>query len=117
MHATKAPALGRGFVRASLLQRAKPVVDVPADLVLGKAVALLKLAFELLAPTLDHIEIVVGELAPFLFGGALELLPIAFNPVPIQRILHCWVEMGFQRRGPSRVPGTCGIVNSRSAAP
>jgi hypothetical protein len=56
-------------------------------LVLGEAVALLQLAFALLTAALDHIEIVVGELALFLLGGALELLPVTFDPVPIHRHL------------------------------
>jgi hypothetical protein len=57
------------------------------NLILGEAVALLQLAFELFAATLDHVEIVVGEFAPLLFGLPLELLPVAFNPVPIHRYL------------------------------
>src|SRR5262245_32997141 len=84
--ATKKPRRPAGaFAQANLLQRAEPVVHVLADLVLGKAVALLKLALELLAAPLDHVEVVIGELAPFFLGGALELLPVAFNPVPIHR--------------------------------
>src|SRR5580704_5508634 len=63
----------------NLFQRPEPVIHVPVDLILGEAVALLQLAFELLAATLDHVEIVVGELAPFFLGEALELLPVAFN--------------------------------------
>jgi hypothetical protein len=57
------------------------------DLILGEAVALLELAFELLASTLDHVEIVVSELAPFFLGRALELLPVTFDPVPIHHHL------------------------------
>src|SRR3981081_632336 len=82
----KSPGECRGFSSrcgVNLLQRPEPVVHIPVDLVLGKAVALLQLAFELLAPALDHVEIVVGELAPFFLGGALELLPVTFDPVPI----------------------------------
>jgi len=74
--------------RASLQvspQHLDPIVHVFPDLVLGEAVALLQLAFELIAATFDHVQVVVGELAPFLLGGALELLPIAFDPVPIHR--------------------------------
>src|SRR5207245_9010946 len=81
-----------------LFPRLDPVGHIPADLVLGKAVTLLELAFELLAATLDHVEIVVGELAPLLLGGALELLPVAFNPVPIHRHPSVWVEMTINER-------------------
>src|SRR5580693_592721 len=73
-----------------LLQRPEPVVHVLVDLILGEAVALLQLAFELVAPALDDVEIVVGELAPFLLGGALELFPVSFDPVPI----HCDLLLG-----------------------
>ena len=75
------------------------------DLILGEAVALLQLAFELLAAAFDPVEIVIGELAPFLLGGALELLPVALDPVPI----HCHlsdasVEMALKRLDAARVP-------------
>ena len=88
----KAPALAGAFAmrqRASSvsLQRREPIVHVLSDLVLGEAVALLQLAFELLAAALDHIQVVVGELPPFLLRGALELLPVTFDPVPIHRRL------------------------------
>src|SRR6202043_4170815 len=81
----------RSFSAAKLLQRPEPVIDIPVNLILGKAVALLQLAFELLAAAFDHIEIVIGELAPLLLGLALELLPITFNLVPIHRhLLQRW---------------------------
>ena len=73
--------------QGNLLQRPEPVVYILVDLVLGETVALLQLDLELLAAALDHVEVVVGELAPLLLGGALELLPVAFNPVPIHRHL------------------------------
>src|SRR5258707_450555 len=50
-----------------------------------EAVALLQLAFQLIAATLDHVEIIIGEFAPLLLGLAFDLLPVAFNPVPIHR--------------------------------
>src|ERR1700730_5948465 len=70
-----------------LFQRPEPVVHILVDLILGEAVALLQLAFELLTAALDHVEIVVGEFAPLFLGLALELLPVTFNPVPIHRRL------------------------------
>src|SRR5437016_10114417 len=66
-----------------LLQRLEPVVHILVDLILGKAVTLLQLALQLFATAFDHIEIVVGKFAPFFLGGTLELLPVAFNPVPV----------------------------------
>src|SRR3981081_860765 len=71
--------------QADLFERLEPVIHILVNLILGEAVALLQLAFELLAATLDHIEIVVGGLAPLFLRGSLELLPVTFNPVPI----HC----------------------------
>src|SRR5258708_40351675 len=70
-----------------LLQRPEPVIDIPVNLILGKTVALLQLAFELLASAFDHVEIVVGEFAPLLLRRTLELLPVALDPVPIHRRL------------------------------
>ena len=64
------PGLGRfsaivsGRSSEILLQRPEPVVHVLVDLVLGEAVALLQLAFELFAAAFDHIEVVVGEFTP-----------------------------------------------------
>ena len=53
--------------------------------VLRHAVALLKPAAELRALALDDVKIIVGELAPLLLNLAFELLPIAFDTIPIQR--------------------------------
>jgi hypothetical protein len=83
----RSPGLfGRSRALSGSPQRLEPVVHVFSDLVLGEAVALLQLAFELLAAALDHVQVVVGQLAPFFLGGALELLPVSFEPVPIH---HC----------------------------
>src|SRR5205807_9239770 len=80
---------GAFAVRKRLFQRPEPVVYILVDLILGEAVALLQLAFELFTPAFDDVEIVVGELAPLLLGLALELLPIAFDAVPIHCNLLC----------------------------
>src|SRR5690349_9811542 len=61
--------------------RAVPGVDVLADLILGEAVALLNLAFELVAAAVDDIEIVIGELAPLFLHLALDLLPVPFDAI------------------------------------
>src|SRR6266852_3461327 len=78
----KAPATTGAF-RAlndvNSLQRLEPVVHILVDLVLGEAVALLQLAFELFAAPFDHVEIVVGEFAPLFLRGALEFLPVALT--------------------------------------
>src|SRR5262245_16617161 len=54
--------------------RGQPAVDVLAHLVLGLAVALLDLAFELVAAAADDVKIVVGQLTPLLLDLALDLL-------------------------------------------
>jgi len=60
-----------------------PIIYVLADLILGIAVTLLNLAFELVSATADDVEIVVREFAPLLFDLPLNLLPISFNLVPV----------------------------------
>src|SRR5215204_3856626 len=64
-----------------------PVVHFTSDLVLLIPVTLLDLAFELVAAAVDHVQVVIGELAPLLFDVALELLPVPFNPIPIHHRL------------------------------
>jgi hypothetical protein len=56
-------------------------------LVLGQAVAFLILTLKLLLSPIDYIEVVVGEPAPLLLGSALELLPVAFDSIPIHDTL------------------------------
>src|SRR5882757_6787865 len=67
----------------------EPGIDLALRLVPRNAVALLQPAGELLALALDHIEVVVGELAPLLLSLALELFPVAFDTIPIHRFTPC----------------------------
>src|SRR4029079_3493767 len=60
-----------------------PAIHLLFGLVLGNAISLLDFADKLGAATLDDREIVVGELAPLLLGFAGELLPIAFDSIPV----------------------------------
>src|SRR4030081_2542185 len=46
---------GAFFTYLKSAQRLEPVVDVPVDLILGVPVALLQLAFQLLATAFDHV--------------------------------------------------------------
>src|SRR5258705_9288746 len=55
--------------------------------ILGDAVLLLDLAREQVALAGDHIQLVVGQLAPLLFRLALDLLPVAFDAIPIHLLL------------------------------
>src|SRR5262245_9802816 len=83
------PRLTPGSETSSLLWcgspalRRVPVVDVPADLILGQTVALLDLAFELIPATRDDVEIIVGELAPLLLHLPFDLLPISLHAIPV----------------------------------
>src|SRR5262245_65209569 len=70
---------------SSSIHAVKPGVDLAIGFVLRHAVALLKPAAELRALTLDDVEVVAGELAPLLLNLAFELLPIAFDTIPIHR--------------------------------
>jgi hypothetical protein len=62
---------------------AVPGVNIALDLIPRLAVALLDLAFELVATSVDDVQVIVGELAPPLLDFALDLLPVSFNAVPI----------------------------------
>ena len=58
--------------------RFQPGVDVFPDLVLRDSISLLDYPLQLIAMTLDFVQIVVGEIAPLLFDLALELFPVTF---------------------------------------
>jgi hypothetical protein len=62
------------------------VVDILSGLVLGDAVPLLDLAFQLVTTSIDDVEVVVGKIALFLFDLALHLFPVSFNSIPIHEI-------------------------------
>ena len=64
-----------------------PHGDLLFSFFLADAVALLNLAEQLFALSGDHVQVVVGELAPLLFDLAFELAPIAFHAVVIQSVL------------------------------
>lgn len=47
------------------------------------AVAFLDFAFQLLAPAIDLVEIVIGEFTPLFLDLALGLFPVSFNAIPV----------------------------------
>ena len=53
-----------------------PIIDILLHHVLGMAVALLDLAFELLALAVYRGKVVISELAPLFLDLADELLPV-----------------------------------------
>src|SRR3954451_25157138 len=65
----------------------EPGIDLPLGVILCDTIALLKPPGEFRPFALDHVEIVVGELAPLLLSLAFELFPVAFNAVPIHVLL------------------------------
>src|SRR5690606_12114710 len=73
---------------------AAKVIDISARLFARLAVGLLDLADELVALSLDLLEVVVCEAAPALARLALDLLPVSFDLVPVHQAFSCG------RRGP-----------------
>src|SRR5215468_6768209 len=92
--------------RSTSLHGFQPGVDFALGLVPGVAVALLQTAGELSALALDDIQIVVGELAPFLLHLALELLPIAFDTIPVHASSPISLEFAFSDAAASCVCAT-----------
>src|ERR1043165_9448935 len=69
------------------LHAVDPAIDLLLRLVLGDAVALLDAADELVLLAVDDGDVVLGQLAPLLLDLAGELLPIAFDTIPIHLAL------------------------------
>src|SRR5262245_35051023 len=97
----------------------EPSVDLALGIVLGNAVALLKPARKLGALALDHIEVVVGELAPLLLNLALELFPVAFHAVPIHGFLLLLgiSELAKEPRGAHKSSDSWHLPNAPHRAP
>src|SRR5512132_3795168 len=77
-------------------------IDLLFGLVLRDAIRFLQLACELIALAGDRVDLVVGQLAPLFLDLARQLLPVAFNPIPV----HC----SAPHHGPpwsSRTPDKC----------
>ena len=87
---------------------ARPVVDLAARLISGNAVALLNLAFQLVALAGDGGQIVIGQIAPLLLDLALDLLQ--FPSTRFQSIAG--LRFGLARQSPNThlKPGTAAIV-------
>ena len=68
---------------SDMSHRFQPGVDVFPDLVLRDSLPLLDYSLQLIAMTLDFVQIVVGEIAPLLFDLSLELFPVTFHAIPV----------------------------------
>src|SRR5262252_1368212 len=64
-----------------------PVPDLPVRFVSRDPVALLDPADQLFTAAVDHVEVVIGKLAPLLLDTALHLLPVALHGVPVHEYL------------------------------
>src|ERR1044071_4669744 len=82
------------------LHAVDPAIDLLLRLVLGDAVALLDAANELVLLAVDDGDVVLGQLAPLLLDLAGELLPVAFNAIPIHLSLLWVVAFLALRRCP-----------------
>src|SRR5208283_2249014 len=60
-----------------------PIGDLPFCLVSGYSVSFLNLADEHFSTTVDSREVVVRQLSPAFLHRALQLLPIAFDTIPV----------------------------------
>src|SRR5579864_5151851 len=67
------------IILSCLLRRRIPVRDLALRFFFGDAVSLLDLAYEALMLAGDHVEIVIGQLAPLLANRSLHLSPLALN--------------------------------------
>jgi hypothetical protein len=94
-------------VEGAALQTTLPFFDLPLRLFAGDAVVLLNPTHQLLALALDLVELVVGQLAPLLQGLAAELLPVAFDLIPVHGlppVAAIIVSRSGKRFGTERVP-------------
>jgi len=64
-----------------------PIVDIFGSTILLVAVALLDFALQLITLASDHIKVVISKFAPLLLDLSLDLLPVAFNAVPVHVIV------------------------------
>lgn len=69
-------------------ETARPLVDFPFGLILGVPIFFLHEPDEFLPAALDLVPLVVGDIAPLGLSLALELVPAAFDLIPVHGILH-----------------------------
>src|SRR5687767_15898432 len=83
---------------ADRLHARLPVGELLLGLVLRDAVELLDPAQQHVALAGDDVELILGELAPLLQGIALELLPVAFDAVPVHGRFLFWLSPAWDPR-------------------
>lgn len=72
-----------GLAQPLVPEAAHPGIDLSFGFVLGDAVAFLNAPEQLVLLAADHGHVVVDELALLLLDLARDLLPVAFDPVPV----------------------------------
>ena len=63
--------------------RFQPGVDVFSDLIFCNAIALLDHSLQLVALSVDLVQIIVRKIAPLLFDPSFELFPVSLDAIPI----------------------------------
>src|SRR5204863_1571145 len=91
---------------ADLLHARFPFRELLFAVLHRDAVELLNSAEQEIAPSRDHVELIVGELAPLLAHVALELLPVACDAIPVH--VRCLrfsrASADCRARGATRAP-------------
>src|SRR5437764_8891004 len=64
----------------------QPVVHFLANLVTGISIAILNPSLQLFPASIDHGQVVVGQLAPLFLDLAFEFFPAAFDTIPIHHL-------------------------------
>ena len=77
------PMLWSGGI--DIVNRRAPFADPFSGFFFCHSVTFLDLSGKLILPAGDDVEIVVGEIAPFLFDRTLQLLPPSFDLIPIHQ--------------------------------
>jgi hypothetical protein len=76
---------GRSQALEPDLLAAQPAVYFAFHLILSVAIVLLQASLELLALTIDDVQVIVGKLAPLAFGLAFEFFLVTFDTIPVHR--------------------------------
>ncbi len=94
------------------MEAARPRIDLLARLVLGVPVALLQQALGLLAVAVGAGQVVVAQVALFLLHLTGDLLPVAFDTIPVHGLLHC--TRGKARAHPMNAADKRGFRSKRA---
>jgi hypothetical protein len=83
-----APADVLFFQSGDLVQPISPILHLPLRLILRDAISFLHATDELVLLAVDNSQVIFSELAPLFLDLAGDLLPVAFDAVPIHHFLH-----------------------------